>query len=49
MVRNSRKDDLPFILWNAVGNVSWARSSLRLNDRRNSNFRKDELELLVEG
>ncbi len=38
MVRHSCKDKLPFILWNTVGNVFGARSSLRLNDRRDINF-----------
>jgi len=31
MVRNSCKDKLPFILWNAIGYVSRARPSLFWN------------------
>jgi hypothetical protein len=45
MVRNSCQDTLPFILWNAIGDVFGARPSLRLNHRRHSNFCKDSLEL----
>ena len=49
MVCNSCQDTLPFILWNAIGNVFGARPSLRLNDRRNSNFCKDFLQLAGKG
>ena len=49
MVRHSCQDELPFILWNAIGYVFGARPSLCLNDRRHSNFCKDFLELLGKG
>jgi hypothetical protein len=49
MISNSCKYDLPFILWDTIGYFSRARPSLRLNDRRHSNFCKDFLELLVQG